>query len=407
MYVFEASLPLLGIFIKRLKVFYQDRKRTKTEFDSFLKSNQKPVIWIHIASLGEYEQVVPVVEQLKVHFNNHAFLFSFFSDSGYRVKKNKSIGDFETYLPLDTTKNAKAFVEKVQPKLAVFVKYDIWPNFLYWLKINSIKSFLVASRFRSGQIYFQFYGSFFKKALQTFYSIFVQDKSSGQLLSTVGINNWIISGDTRFDRVSLQLEQNNKLDFMEDFLQDSTCMVCGSTWAEGEKNLFPAINNQNINLKYVIAPHQISDKHIAEIESQIKKPCVKYSDIKDQKLSDYQVLILDTIGLLTKVYAYADLAYVGGGFGTAGLHNILEPAAFGVPILIGPNHYKFPEAKTLENQGGLLVVNSAEEMQSHIKSVVENADIKEKMSQASKTFILMQKGATDITVKGIIENLST
>lgn len=407
MYVFEASLPLLGIFFKRLKVFYQDRKRTKPEFEAFIKSNQKPVIWIHVASLGEYEQVVPVVQQLKLHFSNHAFLFSFFSDSGYRVKKANSIGDFETYLPLDTTKNVKTFIEKLKPAMAVFVKYDIWPNFLYYLKINSIKTFLVASRFRSGQIYFQFYGGFFKKALQTFNCIFVQDNSSGQLLRTVGISNCILSGDTRFDRVCLQLEQNNKLDFIEDFLQGSTCMVCGSTWPEGEKYLFTSINDQNIRLKYVIAPHQISNKHTAEIESQIKKPCIKYSEIKSQKLSDYEVLILDTVGLLTKVYAYADLAYVGGGFGTTGLHNILEPAAFGVPILIGPNHHKFPEAKALEKQGGLLVINSAIEIQQNIKSLITNAALKNKMSKASKAFIQTQKGATDITVKGILENLST
>jgi 3-deoxy-D-manno-octulosonic-acid transferase len=206
--------------------------------------------------------------------------------------------------------------------------------------------------------------------------------------------------------VSLQLEQDNKLDFIEDFLQGSACIVCGSTWPEGEKHLFSAINNKAIKLKYVIAPHQINDTHINEIAGRIEKPCIKYSDIDNQTPGDYDVLILNTIGLLTKVYAYADLAYVGGGFGHSGLHNILEPAAFGVPVLIGPNHQKFPEAEDLQNHGGLLVVRSADEMQKTIISLVENNTLRNKMSLASKTFIQSQKGATAITVKGIVENKS-
>jgi 3-deoxy-D-manno-octulosonic-acid transferase len=360
-----------------------------------------------VASLGEYEQVVPVIQNLKKQFKQHAFLISFFSDSGYQAKKNKSIGDFETYIPLDTPKQSKAFVEKVNPKFALFVKYDIWPNYLKYLKSKDIKVFLVAARFRPNQIYFKSYASIFKQALQSFQQIFVQDQASGHLLNSIGYTFWKHSGDTRYDRVSLQLEQDNHLDFMENFLQNEKCMVCGSTWSEGETFLLPTINDKSIKQKYVIAPHQINKDQTDNLTQLIKKPTIKYSEISNQDLSKYDVLIVDTIGLLTKIYAYAHIAYVGGAVGNTGLHNILEPAAFGVPILIGPHHKKFPEAKALEEHGGLYVVRSAKDTHQIIRELTDHSTLNDKMSQASKTFITSQKGATEITVKGILENLSS
>jgi 3-deoxy-D-manno-octulosonic-acid transferase len=192
---------------------------------------------------------------------------------------------------------------------------------------------------------------------------------------------------------------------MESFVHNQTCMVCGSTWPEGENLLLDSINDISLQQKYVIAPHQIHAKHVEDITKNLKKPYIKYSEISNQDLSKYQVLILDTVGLLAKVYAYANLAYVGGGFGQAGLHNILEPAAFGVPIIIGPHHDKCPEAEALQNQGGLLTVRTSAEMKQCIKSLIENQSLNKKMSQASKSFISSQKGATHITVNGILENL--
>lgn len=405
--VFEWSLPILGIFFSRLRTFYQERRVSKVELKKYLESNQKKsFIWVHVSSLGEYEQVVPVIAKLKIHYTEHSFIISFFSDSGYRVKKNKSVGDFETYLPLDTSGNAKEFIDNIKPKFVIFVKYDIWPNYLNYLKEREIPSFLVASRFRRNQIYFKLYGGFFKRALLSFNHIFVQDEASGQLLNKIKFKNWTVSGDTRYDRVSLQLKQDNRLDFMEAFVEDKLCMVCGSTWQEGENKLIPTINSKEINIKFVIAPHQIDQQHIAEIEQKLKKPLIKYSEIKNQNLQDYDILILDTVGILTKVYAYANMAYVGGGYGNSGLHNILEPAAFSIPILIGPNHHKFPEAKLLENSGGLKVVHSENEMFEIISKIFRHRDLRDKMSKSSKAFILNQIGATDITIKGILDNLN-
>ena len=401
---FRFLLPVLGFFFKRLKIFHQDRKQTKAELDHFIKQNQKPLIWIHVASLGEYEQVVPVAQALKTHFKNHCFLLTFFSDSGYRVKKNKSFADFETYLPLDTPKKAKEFVNTINPEFVLFVKYDIWPNFLNVLKQNKIKTYLIAARFRPEQVYFKYYGQFFRTALKSFEHIFVQDLSSGHLLNSIDFTDWTHSGDTRYDRVDQQIHQDNHLDFMKKFKGNHTCMVCGSTWQEDEKAILTSINDDSIKLKYVIAPHQINPEAIEDLQLKIQKTSLKYSQIDNKDLSNYQVLILDTIGLLTKVYAYADLAYVGGAMGKTGLHNILEPAAFGIPIFIGPNHQKFPEAKALEHHGGLSVVSNENEFKQNLNHILADKSVYDKMSKASKTFIENQKGATEVTCNSIIKN---
>lgn len=398
---FYVLLPILGVFFKRLKIFYQDRKHTSAELDSFLQQNQKPVIWIHVASLGEYEQVVPVLQKLKSMYSNYTYLISFFSDSGYRHKKNKSVADFETYIPLDTPKQAKYFVNRLNPKLAIFVKYDIWPNFLLELQHKNIKTFLIAARFRPEQIYFKYYGGFFRKAVTSFAHIFTQDQASGHLLNSIGFTNWTLSGDTRYDRVALQLEQDNALAFMDNFVQNEQCIVCGSTWPEDEKVLIPLINKQSVNLKFVIAPHQIDAEAIDEFILQIDKPAIRYSKISGNDLSGYEVLVIDNIGLLTKIYAYATIAYVGGAMGQTGLHNILEPATFGIPVIIGPNHKNFPEAAALKEFGGLKVVSNTEELILSVENLLHDENLMNTMSEASQKFIKNQKGATDISVNKI------
>lgn len=398
---FYVLLPILGVFFKRLKIFYQDRKHTSAELDSFLQQNQKPVIWIHVASLGEYEQVVPVLQKLKSMYSNYTYLISFFSDSGYRHKKNKSVADFETYIPLDTPKQAKYFVNRLNPKLAIFVKYDIWPNFLLELQHKNIKTFLIAARFRPEQIYFKYYGGFFRKAVTSFAHIFTQDQASGHLLNSIGFTNWTLSGDTRYDRVALQLEQDNALAFMDNFVQNEQCIVCGSTWPEDEKVLIPLINKQSVNLKFVIAPHQIDAEAIDEFILQIDKPAIRYSKISGNDLSGYELLVIDNIGLLTKIYAYATIAYVGGAMGQTGLHNILEPATFGIPVIIGPNHKNFPEAAALKEFGGLKVVSNTEELILSVENLLHDENLMNTMSEASQKFIKNQKGATDISVNKI------
>ncbi len=402
---FQLLLPVLGLFFKRLKTFRQERQQTKNELENFISQNQAPIIWIHVASLGEYEQVVPVIKALKPHFEHYQFLLSFFSDSGYRIKKNKSIANFETYLPLDTKTQSQDFVNLIKPQFAIFVKYDIWPNFLRELNKQQIKTFLVAARFRPQQFYFKVYGRFFKQALTSFQHIFVQDQASGHLLNSINYTSWTHTGDTRYDRVYQQLSQDNKLDFMQNFKEDKQCMVCGSTWPEDEKVLLPSLNDKTNKLKFVIAPHQIKTENINQFQKQLQKPSIKYSEITNQDLSQYDILILDTVGLLTKVYAYANMAYVGGAMGKTGLHNILEPAAFGVPIIIGPDHDKFPEAKALKLKGGLTVVSKTSELQNIVRKLNDEQEFKAKMGKAANDFVQDKKGATALTCEGILQNL--
>jgi len=402
---FQLLLPILGLFFNRLKTFRIERQHTKKELINFISQNKAPIIWVHVASLGEYEQVVPVIKALRPHFKTHQFLLSFFSDSGYSIKKNKSIADFETYLPLDTKNQSQDFVNLMKPQFAIFVKYDIWPNFLEELKKQHIKAFLVAARFRPQQIYFKTYGRFFKQALKSFQHIFVQDQASGHLLNSINYTSWTHTGDTRYDRVYQQLSQDNTLDFMQNFKQNQNCMVCGSTWPEDENALLPTLNDKTIKLKFIIAPHQIKTEATDQFQKQLQKSSIKYSEIKTQDLSQYDVLILDTVGLLTKVYAYADIAYVGGAMGKTGLHNILEPAAFGVPIIIGPNHDKFPEAKDLRQAGGLAVVNENSELQNIVCKLNGEQEFKTKMGKAAHDFIQDKKGATVLTCEEILQNL--
>ncbi|RRO24371.1 3-deoxy-D-manno-octulosonic acid transferase [Flavobacteriaceae bacterium 14752] len=402
---FQILLPILGLFFKRLKTFRLERQHTNKELENFIAQNQSPIIWVHVASLGEYEQVVPVIKALKPHFKTHQFLLSFFSDSGYRIKKNKSIANFETYLPLDTKSQSQDFVNLIKPQFAIFVKYDIWPNFLRELNKQHIKTFIVAARFRPQQVYFKAYGRFFKQALKSFQHIFVQDQTSGHLLNSINYTSWTHTGDTRYDRVYQQLNQDNKLDFMEDFKENKQCMVCGSTWPEDEKVLLTTLNDKTLKLKFVIAPHQIKTEAIDQFQKQLQKSSIKYSEIKTQDLSQFDVLILDTVGLLTKVYAYADIAYVGGAMGKTGLHNILEPAAFGVPIIIGPNYDKFPEAKALKQKGGLAVVSKTLELQNIVRKLNDEQKFKTKMSKAAYDFVQDKKGATALTCEGILQNL--
>ncbi len=376
-----------------MKLFVNGRKAVF----SYLKENisdKDEIIWLHAASLGEFEQGVPVLEALKKEFPAYKILVTFFSPSGYEVKKNNPLADFTTYLPLDTKANAKKFIELVNPKLAIFVKYEVWPNYLKYLKENKSPSLLISGNFRKDQVFFKSQGNFMKNVLKSFDHLFVQNQSSKELLNFHGFKNVSISGDTRFDRVSQQLQLDNKLDFIEDFKNNKICLVCGSTWPEDENLLLEFINTAEDDVKIILAPHQIKEKQIENFRNQLQKESVLFSEKSNHNLKDFPILIIDTVGLLTKIYAYANLAYVGGAAGNTGLHNILEPAAFGVPILIGKNHQKFPEAKLLLNKGGLFAVKTSAECTAVLNKLVNDENYRNKIGTISKEFIQENQGAT-------------
>lgn len=395
----KSSLNLVALFNPKIKLFVDGRKTVfKTLQEKILPGDK--IIWFHAASLGEYEQGLPVMEKVKAMYPNHKIVLTFFSPSGYEVRKNAATADVIVYLPMDTLANAKKFLALVHPEKVFFIKYEFWPNYLNELKKTNAKVYLISGFFRKDQMFFKWYGGFYRKALKTFSHFFVQYESSKNLLQSIGYNNVTISGDTRYDRVSEILERDNTLAFIEEFKNDKVTVVFGSSWPKDETVFTDFINTAN-NIKFIIAPHTTSTDHINDIKTAISKKTVLFSEKEGKNLAEYDVTIIDTIGILTKIYSYADVAYVGGGFGTSGLHNILEPAAFGVPIIIGPNHQKFPEAVALVNMGGCIAVKNKEEMNDALSSLVYNDDFRWEKGHIAGTFVNMNRGAVNIILKNI------
>jgi 3-deoxy-D-manno-octulosonic-acid transferase len=393
------ALKIVALFNPKIKLFVSGRKDVFTILSQHINASDK-TIWFHAASLGEYEQGLPVMEKVKILYPDHKIVLTFFSPSGYEIRKNTKAAHVVVYLPLDTLANAKKFIDVVHPKMAFFIKYEFWPNYLNELKKANVPTYLISGLFRPNQAFFKWYGSFYREAFKAFNHFFVQYESSKQLLNSIGFSNVTISGDTRYDRVSEILERDNNLPFIEAFINGKTCVVLGSSWPKDEALLFDFINSA-LDIKFIIAPHTLGEDHIADLKKNIHKNTVLFSEKEGKNLTEYDVMIINTIGLLGKIYSYADVAYVGGGFGTAGLHNILEPAAFGVPIIIGPNHQKFPEAVALVQMGGVIAVKDKNEMEDTLSSLIYNDDYRWEKGHIAGTFVSMNRGAVEIIINHI------
>lgn len=402
--VFLASLllPILATFNKKIKLFVDGRKQAFSKISNL--KNEK-VIWFHAASLGEFEQAIPIIEALKKENFNFKILVTFFSPSGYEIRKNYKLADVVCYLPLDTKSNAKKFLEIIQPEISVFIKYEFWPNLLNELKKREIKTILVSGILRKKQLFFKSYGGFMRKSLKAFHHFFVQDQNSKSLLNTINFHNVTVAGDTRFDRVSKILDQDNSLIFINEFKNDTYTIVAGSTWQEDEELLVNYINNQSSeNEKFIIAPHNIKQDSILELQKSIHKKTVLFSDKADKNLAEYQVFIIDTIGILTKIYAAANVAYVGGGLKT-GLHNILEPATFGIPVVIGNKYDKFNEAIDLVAQKGCISISNQKEFTSIFKKFKNDENFRNQTGQINKNYIQENLGATKLIMNFIKNKL--
>lgn len=396
-------VKLLALFSPKIKLFVDGRKEVYSILQSKINSNDKS-IWFHAASLGEYEQGLPVIEKIKVQYPNHKIVVSFFSPSGYEVRKNNTVADATVYLPLDTKSNAKKFIKAINPELVFFIKYEYWPNYLNELKKLEIKTYLISGIFREQQAFFKWYGGFYRNALKTFDYFFVQNDSSKKLLQSIGFNNVKVSGDTRFDRVVSILERNNSLDFIEQFKNNKITIVFGSSWPKDESLLANFINNASDDVKFIIAPHNIKSEQIQELKNSITKSTILFSEKNNVNLSNFNVFLIDTIGILTKIYSYADIAYVGGGFGNPGVHNILEPATFGVPIVIGPNYSHFAEATALVHQEGCISISNQNELNDAFNLLINNEDERHEKGHICSTFVQMNKGAIDIILKHFCNN---
>lgn len=396
-------VKLLALFSPKIKLFVNGRKEVFSKIREKIKLSDQ-TIWFHAASLGEYEQGLPVIEKIKVQYPNHKIVVTFFSPSGYEVRKNNTVADVTVYLPLDTKSNAQKFIEAVHPEMVFFIKYEYWPNYLNELKKRQIKTYLISGIFREKQAFFKWYGGFYRNALKTFEYFFVQNESSKKLLQSIGFNNVKISGDTRFDRVVSILERDNSLDFIEQFKNNQTTIVVGSSWPKDENLLVNFINNSSDAVKFIIAPHNIKAEQISNLKSQISKSTILFSEKSNIDLSNFNVFIIDTIGILTKIYSYADIAYVGGGFGNPGVHNILEPATFGVPIVIGPNYSHFAEATALVHQEGCISISNQNELNNAFQLLLNNEDERHEKGHICATFVQMNKGATAIILNHICNN---
>ncbi len=389
--LFEWLLPVLGLFSSKLKEFRVVRQSVFYKLKREIEPEDH-IIWIHAASLGEYEQAVPVLEAIRTEYTQAKILLTFFSPSGYEVRKNSPLADVITYLPLDTQAHASSFLNLVKPSLAIFVKYEFWPNYLEELYKRNVHTLLISGVFRESQPFFKSYGKWMIPSLKAFNYFFLQNEESKTALKQLGFTNAEVSGDTRFDRVTGQRFYDNTLDFIKNFKNDQLLLVCGSTWPEDEALLLDFINQTSI--KVVVAPHKIDQEKIERFHNQVSRSVVKYSNYQKENLTHADVLILDHVGLLTKVYAYADLAFVGGATGNTGLHNILEPATFGIPILTGKHIDKFPEAQDLRKLAGLFTVSTPQETTELLLKLVNDSNFRQQSGMIAGHFISSQTGAT-------------
>jgi len=390
----NTFIPVIALFNPKMRLFIKGRKETLSKLKESITPKDK-TIWMHCASLGEFEQGRPILEKLKKQYPGYKLIVSFFSPSGYEVRKNYPIADVIVYLPLDTVKNARLFLDAAHPSLTFFVKYEFWPNILNELKNRELKTFLISGIFRKEQVFFKKNRLWFRKALTAFTHFFVQNKTSKLLLQDIGFNNVTQCGDTRFDRVAELVNNRKDLPIIADFSNRQHVLVAGSTWPKDEDLLINYINKKTQNNeKFIIAPHNIKKEDIAKLQSLLRVKSLLYSKANTDNIKDVQVLIIDSIGLLTSVYAYAKVAYVGGGFG-AGIHNILEPATYAIPILIGPNYHKFQEAVDLIAKDACFVIDSQEKLNLQIQSLFQDTTLLVNTGAKSHQYIQENVGATD------------
>ncbi|MBN2615804.1 MAG: 3-deoxy-D-manno-octulosonic acid transferase [Bacteroidales bacterium] len=392
-YLFSLIIRLASPFNAQARLFVKGRKDQFKRIKEALGPYDE-IAWFHCASLGEFEQGRPVMEAFRKTFPRYKILLTFFSPSGYELKKDNAPADYVFYLPMDKAHNARRFVRIVRPRIAVFIKYEYWFNYMNELYKNKIPLFYISAIFRKKQHFFKTWGWWFRNQLQKVSWFMVQNEASAQLLTNIKIFHHEVSGDTRFDRVLKILESPRELSVLESFKGDSKILMAGSTWPPDEgilKNYF----EQKPDLKLVIAAHKTDEAHIREIQQKFAdwNP-VLFSQADEVSVQNAQVLIVDVMGLLSGLYRYADIAYVGGGFGT-GIHNLLEPAVFGIPVLFGPNHQHFQEALDLLEKGGGFTIRNKTQFQEIMDQLLSEPEKYIQAARAAQTYVSSHSGATD------------
>jgi 3-deoxy-D-manno-octulosonic-acid transferase len=394
------ALNVAALFNEKAKLFVAGRKNWKQNLKSKIDPAAK-YIWVHCASLGEFEQGRPVIEAIKEQFPAYKIVLTFFSPSGYEIRKNYALADVISYLPLDTKQNARTFINLVKPEKVFFVKYEYWNNYITELHNRKIPLYLVSAIFRREQPFFSNtpWGKWYLKMLIKVEHLFVQTKVSGELLESVGIKNYTVSGDTRFDRVAAIAAGAKVIPLIEKFRGSALLVVAGSTWKPDEELLATFIN-QSSGIKFIIAPHEVSAANVSRIKQSIIKPVIEYSKVQESEIAGFDVLIIDSIGLLSSLYRYGNIAYIGGGFGV-GIHNILEAATFGLPVVFGPNNKKFKEAVDLIDEGGAFKIDCQTSVNIVLHKLTEDETHRRKAAEISKDYVAKNVGSTAVIIKKV------
>ena len=395
----KAGLYISLPFSEKNRRFVLGRRGVFEQLKTFARQhNGKPCFWFHCASLGEFEQGRPVIESVKQKYPGACVVLTFFSPSGYEVRKNYDQADLVCYLPLDGMMNARKFVRLVQPRVAFFIKYEYWYGYLWELKRRGIPSLSVSARFRPDAVPFRWYGGFYRHMLRMVSHYFVQDEVSGRLLQDIGIRSTTMAGDTRFDRVAALCRQAESVELAEHFKQEEKVMVIGSNWPPDTEVLLPFMQEYEEKLKFIIAPHNVEEDHLVRIEEAMPYKTVRYSRAKASTVSNYRVLIIDNVGMLTSLYRYGDFAYVGGAFGKS-LHNVLEPATFGMPLFFGNRSYQHVrEATDLLKLNGAFTINDTKDLGDKFRTVWKDEEKRQKMAEVCQKYVQDHTGATEKVV---------
>lgn len=390
---YAAVLRLAALFNPKAKLFVAGRKDLLRKIKYDLINERRPRIWMHCASLGEFEQGRPVLEKLRKQYPHFAIVLTFFSPSGYEVRKDYDGADYIYYLPVDSVYNAKRFIKAVQPRLCIFVKYEFWYFYLAELAKKNIPTILVSAIFRPNQPFFKWYGRLHRRMLNCFSHIFVQNSESELLLNRIGIEDVTVAGDTRFDRVVEAVMQNVNLPVADVFSNGSKIIVAGSTWAGDEQFLLTAMSQLPLHWKLILVPHEVDEKHITEIEKLFRDHYCKWSTWTGAD-KDKRILVVDKVGLLMQLYSHADIAWIGGGFEHAGVHNVLEAAVYGVPVAFGPVYHQFAEAIELLKTPGAVSVDKPAAFASFVQQLEDDAYSYKKACEAAANYVQAHAGAT-------------
>lgn len=391
-YIYRFLIRVASPFNLKARQWLNGRKGIWARLDEISKKDGN-CIWVHCSSLGEFEQGRPVIENLRESYPGYKILITFFSPSGYEVRKNFTKADYVDYLPLDTRRNAEKFLDLVKPSMALFIKYEFWYHYLNQLSRKSIPHFLISANFRSGQVFFKWYGSWYRKMLQGFTGIFVQNEKSGDLLQAIGITSMQVTGDTRFDRVKAISLRSKEIPLAYSFGKEKFVLVAGSTWDKDEQLLVELFRKSPFPVKLIIAPHEINRLHLDKLRSQFIGSALFYSEALPGNVEEARILIIDNVGMLSSLYKYGKVAYIGGGFGK-GIHNILEAATCHIPVLFGPNYSKFEEANELVARGGAFAVSSVTDLELLVNRFIREPEYLQSAGAIAGSYVEENTGAT-------------